>query len=166
MVIEIKLSKRSKINAGKYVAVIDDKYAELALLNWTYSARGRDKNKIYPHREVNRKTISLHRVIAEQMFGEIPAGMEVDHIDGNTLNCLESNLRLATVGQNRANAKMHFDNSLGFKGITRRKSGSYFAKLQHNKKRYSEGPFKTAEEAHQAYCAMADRIHEEYANHG
>jgi hypothetical protein len=45
-----------------------------------------------------KKTIRLHRMVTQA-----PAGMDVDHIDGNRLNNTASNLRICTRAQNLSN---------------------------------------------------------------
>lgn len=47
-----------------------------------------------------RKTAYRHRLVAEAFLGPIPDGMEVDHLDGNPLNCRLSNLCIKTPSAN------------------------------------------------------------------
>ena len=47
-------------------------------------------------REGKRKRFYLHRLVYMAFFGEIPKGMECDHIDSVKTNCSVSNLRLAS----------------------------------------------------------------------
>ena len=47
-------------------------------------------------RSGNRKRFYLHRLVYMAFFGDIPKGMEVDHIDNDRANCCVSNLRLAS----------------------------------------------------------------------
>ena len=47
-------------------------------------------------REGKRKRFYLHRLVYMAFFGEIPKGMECDHIDSQKTNCSASNLRLAS----------------------------------------------------------------------
>jgi hypothetical protein len=49
------------------------------------------------------KTHAVHRVIWQMFNGDIPDGMQIDHIDGNPLNNKIENLRLATPRQNSLN---------------------------------------------------------------
>ncbi len=49
-----------------------------------------------------RKTLSVHRMIAECYLGPIPKNKEVDHIDGNPSNNHVSNLQYLTREENMA----------------------------------------------------------------
>jgi hypothetical protein len=166
MVIEIPLSKTGK-HAGKFFAKVDEEDRELAELNWTVRASNRTQ---YARRTVSSKPyrdVSLHVEIAIRMFGEIPEGMEVDHIDNDGLNCCRSNIRLAKPFQNRANTRRYKNNTSGFKGVSfNTKVGRYTAAIQSNRKFKRLGYFDTKEEAYEAYCKAADELHEEFANHG
>ena len=58
------------------------------------------------------KTVLLHRYIMND-----PKGMIVDHIDGNPLNNLKSNLRVCTVEENSQNRAKNKNNTSGHKGV-------------------------------------------------
>lgn len=53
--------------------------------------------------EGNKKVFYLHRLIWEAFYGEIPAGMEIDHKDTNKANCQLSNLRMLSHSDNCKN---------------------------------------------------------------
>lgn len=50
-----------------------------------------------------KKNLSAHRMVYESIFGLIPNGYEIDHIDGNKLNNNIDNLRLCTSRENKHN---------------------------------------------------------------
>jgi len=90
------------------------------------------------HKETGYRVISigegfqeqLHRVVYMVVHGPIPEGMLVDHKDRNPRNCIPSNLRLATIGENAQNTKTRSDNKLGHKGISKCKTtGMYRAEI-------------------------------------
>lgn len=100
-----------------------------------------------------------HRIIWEMFNGDIPEGMLVDHIDGDTLNNRIENLRLATRTQNNANSKGHGNYP---KGVV--KVGSkYRARITHRGKTISLGTFDTVDEAKQAYDIKAQEFHGTFA---
>lgn len=61
---------------------------------------GYRKIKIYPDGSKNRVSFWVNRLVYQAFRGPIPAGMEVDHIDGNRLNNHIENLSLVTHKQN------------------------------------------------------------------
>lgn len=70
-----------------------------------------------------RVTYTLQNVVWEMLYGPTPAGLTVDHIDHDGLNCLADNLRLATRAQQCANQKKRRTHgetppSSPFKGLT------------------------------------------------
>lgn len=63
--------------------------------------------------------VYLHRWIWEQVFGPIPAGWQIDHINGvRTDNRLE-NLRCVPQAAQMRNRKKRDDNSSGVQGVSR-----------------------------------------------
>lgn len=64
-------------------------------------------------RDGRQHSLYLHRFIMGDR-----EGFEIDHIDGNGLNCSKSNMRYATKAQNAQNQKLKKSNSSGIKGVT------------------------------------------------
>jgi len=98
-----------------------------------------------------RITIAMHRLI----LGVTDSQVLVDHVDGNGLNNVRLNLRRATKSQNAANAHVK---SGRFKGVRKRKSGRWAARIVVRSRWITIGTFSTAEDAARAYDAAA-RIH-------
>lgn len=98
-------------------------------------------------------TILMHRLIIDA-----PRGVQVDHINRNGLDNRRVNLRLATPGQNNANAKIRSDNTSGYKGVcwshSRGKIG-WYASIHLDGKQRGLGLFDDPWEAAQAYNAAA-----------
>jgi len=92
-----------------------------------------------------------------------PKGLEVDHINGNTLDNRKCNLRLVTSQQNKFNTKKRGDLSLP-KGVHRH-GNNYRAAITHNYTRYNLGTYPTVERAEAAYKAKAEAFQKEYAFH-
>jgi hypothetical protein len=113
----------------------------------------------------NTKSVPAHRLIWLWHWGELPRS--IDHINRiKTDNRLE-NLRPATPLQQNANKPMDPRNTVGFKGVQYEKErGTYRARITYKGKRRQIGRFKTAEEAHAAYCAAAKELFGDYACSG
>lgn len=99
----------------------------------------------------NRKLgISLHQFI----FGKPPGGLEVDHIDGNKLDCRRKNLRFCTRSQNQANSRKRAGTPSRFKGVT--PSGtSWRAQIQFQNRKVMIGSWVSERVAAQAYDVVA-----------
>ncbi|WP_394118276.1 HNH endonuclease [Xanthobacter lutulentifluminis] len=103
--------------------------------------------------------IGAHRLAWVYMFGGIPTGLEVDHIDGDPSNNRISNLRLATSTQQKMNKRVQANNRSGLKGAFYhecRRGKKWRSQIKANGRVVFLGYFHTAEEAHAKY-AMACR---------
>lgn len=102
----------------------------------------------------------FHRVIAGAVDG-----LQVDHINGNSLDNRKSNLRLCTRTQNLHNTKVRKDKKLDLpKGVYKHRS-SYRAKITVHKQVMYLGTFSTPEEADLAYKRAAEKYFGEFAAH-
>lgn len=142
-----------------FVAAID--FADIDLLagrNW--SALVSPKRKaVYACRVERGRMLLLHREVANA-----DAGSEIDHRDGDGLNCRRHNLRVCTRGQNVCNAPLRRDNRSGLKGaLWDTRSGKWRAEISINGRRKHLGLFATPEEAHAAYSAAALANYGEFA---
>ena len=113
---------------------------------------------------IDRKRYVAHRIAWLLQTEKDPAGLLIDHIDGNPHNNAFANLRLATSGQNQCNQKTRNDNTSGLKGVSWSKERQKWqAGIQVNGKRIALGRFNTKEEAYAAYCKAARKLHGEFA---
>ena len=106
-----------------------------------------------------------HRIIYALIHGKDPLDRLVDHIDGNGLNNVEGNLRIATHVQNSCNSKKPSSNTKGFKGVFPRKD-RWRAKVTFKGKPYLFGSHATPEEAHAAYVVGSKQLHGEFHHPG
>lgn len=106
------------------------------------------------------KKVPAHRLIWLMHFGPIPAGMSIDHIDGNKTNNRLDNLRVCTPSANQRNKAMQRNNKTGEVGIHPHRGGFKVKAAGAH-----VGWFKTIEKATAARDAFwqANGFH---ANHG
>ena len=97
-------------------------------------------------------------------------GVKVDHVDGDSLNNLRTNLRIATNAQNMHNRKVSKNNKIGFKGVyekghclTGAPTGRYAATLRVDGRTEHVGYFGSPEEAARAYDRRAIEVRGEFA---
>lgn len=88
-----------------------------------------------------KKLCQVHRLVYESFIGEIPEGMEIDHIDRNPSNNHLSNLRLVTRRGNMYNTKCNKE----FPNVVSEK-GKYRVAFSCKSKK-SFGTYETIEEA-------------------
>lgn len=89
-----------------------------------------------------------------------PKGKQVDHINGDKLDCRRLNMRICTASENMQNQKTW--SKSGYKGVNR--NGKYWqANIHKDKKRYFLGNFKTINEAINAYNKKAIALYGELA---
>lgn len=98
--------------------------------------------------------IRMHRLIME-----VAPGVEVDHINGDTLDNRRCNLRVATRLEQSRNTGMRKNNSTGYKGVSYiEKLGKFRAYIVVNRKQIHLGLFVKAEEAAAAYEKSAAEL--------
>lgn len=146
-----------QLTQGK-VALIDDE--DISLVS-QHKWRVLKRTYARAHCLVDGKytSILLHRLIMNA-----PPGMEVDHIDGDGLNCVRSNMRLATRSQNiRNSGKKQFrvgaSPGSAFKGVSWHKATrKWVARIMYEGKRTSLGYFSSEVDAAITYDIAAKRF--------
>ena len=141
------------LSRGQY-SCIDSvvlRYAEL----WNWQAAYYPTVKgFYMQRRGN---VRLHRELLNA-----PKGVDVDHINGNTLDNRIANLRLASRSENCRNQGKRRNNTSGFKGVSKHGT-KWQAYISTPKGRLFLGTFDTPEDANEAYQAAARKYHGEFA---
>ena len=113
------------------------------------------RNGKYLRIRLDGKGYLFHRIVWIYMNGEIPEGMNIDHIDNDPLNNRIDNLRLATHHENMWNRP----HARGY----RFKDGSYQVSLVHKGEYMYLGSYKTKEEAKSVYKKKALELRGEFA---
>lgn len=107
-----------------------------------------------------KQSVRMHNVV----FGHIPHGYVVDHINGNSLDNRRSNLRLATYHQNNCNSKRPRNNKSGVKGVSWvERDKRWRASIGVKGKSVYLGYFVNIEDAALAYERAAKRYHGHFA---
>ncbi len=153
MVREIPLTR------GLVALVGDEDFGVLNQFNWhanpgekTFYAKRKTSSQPYTN-------VHMHH----QVLG-VSAIQRVDHIDGNGLNNVRSNLRVATHGENARNVKIQKRNRSGFKGVSwETRSNRWKAAIQADKRCIFIGLFRCPEQAAHAYDAKAREVHGAFA---
>ena len=144
-----------------YETIVDDEdYEELSKYKWHVGGvKGYTK---YAQRKIRingkRTSISMHVVILAS-----PLGFEVDHKDGNGLNNTKENLRSVKHSDNCKNRKKRKDSTQTFKGIRKRKNGTWRARIYSNGNKIIIGSFQNEFDAASAYDRAAIKYHGEFA---
>lgn len=126
--------------------------------------------KDYARITVDGKTYPSHRLAWLYMTGDlVPAGLEIDHIDGDKLNNVWSNLRLASRSENGFNKGLTKLNTSGIKGLSKRDTRYWRAQLNVNSKTLFKHFPQTEEGKISSYKWLEEvraKFHGEFANNG
>lgn len=168
-------NKRNDLTA-EYIRSILDYDPETGIFIWKFRNNSPHFNSIihfgkragcetcgYRRIKINKKVYSEHRIAWLHFYGVWPN--EIDHINTNGADNKIKNLREATSAQNNANRRVHKNNRSGFKGVgyyPRYKEKKFRACIQHHGKEIYLGYFKSAEEAHAAYCDASKKYHGDF----
>ncbi len=174
------------LSRGKYALVDDEDYKYLN--QWKWSILKAHNNNHYAFRRIYfqkgekgyrmgkvRKSIYLHRFIMNASKSK-----QVDHVNGDGLDCRKKNLRTVTNIQNSYNQSVRKDNRSGYKGVKMtiaisharpnstinkkiKKPILWRAQITAKKVRYYLGAFSSGQEAAKAYDEAAKRLHGRFA---
>ncbi len=109
------------------VALVDaEDIARVGRYNWSVTKTAHTAYAL--RRAGDGKPIYLHRFILSEASGLLP-GIEIDHANGDGLDCRRSNLRTTTHQRNAQNRNATQKRTLSrFKGVTRRRNGRWAAR--------------------------------------
>lgn len=107
-------------------------------------------NKVTGYLSINCDNMSflVHRLVWIYMYGDIPVGMYIDHVDNDKLNNRIENLRLCTKLQNKQNSSVSEKSKSGIKGVYWiEKLGKYLVCVGLNGKMIKVGYYTNKEDA-------------------
>lgn len=143
------------------VTIIDAEDLELVSQWKWFASRGGNTDYALRKKRIDgrQQTVVLHRVLLNA-----PAGMHVDHINGNGLDNRRENLRLCTRRENRRNSQRQAGSVSQFKGVSKRQGRpkAWVAKIYVGEKQYTQC-FFTELEAAKRYDEMAREHFGEFA---
>jgi hypothetical protein len=114
--------------------------------------------------KINNKRYYCHRLVWMYHNGDIPIGIQIDHINRVKDDNRIENLRLATSLNNSCNSTKRINNKSGYKGVSWSKVGKkWLAQVSHNYEKIYLGYFDTPELAHAAYVDAATKLHKDFA---
>lgn len=127
------------------------------------SKRGGSSNgKYYWHVKIDTAPIKRSHIIFLFATGKWPE-LQIDHINGDSLDDRFENLREVTPTQNAWNHKKRAKKSDCPMGVRRLKSGRYLARIACNKQMFQFGPFETQDEASAIYQRKRKEMFGDYA---
>ena len=142
-----------KLNRGLVALVDEEDLPRLSSRKWRALTMHKQERYTYAISSDSRST-PMARFITNA-----PAGMVVDHINGNRLDNRKANLRVCTHAQNMRNRALAGGR---WKGLCKDR-GRWRVVVVVDRKRHRIGTFDTQEEAARAYDAAALRLHGEFA---
>lgn len=117
-------------------------YEECKKYRWRISQK---RNKYYVVSGQTPNLIYMHQLILDK---STDPNLEIDHIDGNSLNNKRDNLRFLSKSDNARFVSVRIDNQIGIRGVSYSKNNkSYVVDLTYNKIRFYFKNWKTLEEA-------------------
>lgn len=141
-------------------------YLYRKLKNGTIRQVGTLVNNGYLMAVAQKQLYLVHRIIWTMVYGPIPDGLYVDHINGDPLDNRIGNMRLCEHQQNCVNKRLNKSNTTGYRGVSWvAKRGCYWARIKHDGEEVFLGSYATAEEANDVYRAVSEFLYGDFASH-
>jgi hypothetical protein len=149
--------KEIQLTQGKVALVDDEDFERLDKFKWHYNAKG-DARRNGPRGKGKREVILMHRIILDA-----PRGLEVDHINRDTLDNRKCNLRLCNRVENCRNKTKQSNNKSGYKGVSWHTDGKWQVQICISGQRLHLGRYDCKHEAARIYNKAAIEYHGEFA---
>ena len=111
---------------------------------------------------INGVRYYAHRLAWLYMNGSWPRG-QIDHINCKRDDNRWSNIREASVSQNKCNKPVRSDNRLGIKGVMKLPYGSYRVRVKYEGEIVHDKVYSTIGEAKKAHAIACGKHHGEFA---
>lgn len=149
-----------RLSNGMYTCVDADAFAWVSVERKWNATANRGGGRAYASGKLHGVHAYMHRLICKA-----PSGVEVDHINGKSLDNRSSNLRLCSRAQNCMNHPGWGNRKNGLpKGVRLSRSGSRYVATITNGRAYRYiGTFSSAIEAKAAYDAEAQKVFGDFA---
>lgn len=146
-----------QLTQNKMCIVDNADYDLLSKYKWNY-------HQGYPSRN---KRVSVNKRITWRIYNELlgkQIGMDIDHINGNTLDNRRCNLRICRHAQNSYNQILPKNNTSGYKGVTwYKRYNKWLAQTLVDGKRKNLGYFNNKLDAAKAYNEAAIKYFGKFA---
>jgi hypothetical protein len=158
------MTKIIELTQGQVALVSDHRFEELNQYKW-HAWWSEQTQSYYARRNVKLpdgsvRVIGMHR----QIMGD-PTGKIVDHINHDTLNNTDENLRAVTRAESMWNTRAHRDGRLGMKNITTFPNGRYGVQIMAKGERHQRS-FRDLAEAIAYRDCMRDKLHGRFSYAG
>lgn len=136
------------------------------LMQWFWCVRRDKQGKYYATRGAKPRDGERIKTDLHQALLQVEKPLEIDHVNGNTLDNRRSNLRPANRIQQTRNRSIYRNSTTRCKGVSidkRKKSNPFIAYIQVDKRRIRLGAFPTLEAANAIRLAAEQKYFGEYA---
>lgn len=155
------------LSQGKFALIDQEDFERVGQYKWSAlcPAPNRVKKRWYGVRNEYENGKAVRHFYLHRFIMNAPKGVEVDHKNGDGLDCRKSNLRLATRSQNAANIPRKRTSQSPYKGVRRmNKSNYWYVDITKNGVNKLVYGFSNPEEAAREYDRLALELHGEFAN--
>lgn len=146
-------AKWISLTQNKFALVDDLDFDLISKFNWcSIRVRSNMRGEVFYAKRTDAP-IYLHRFIMSPLSKD-----EVDHINGNTLDCRRSNLTICNRSGNGQNRLVTVGKKSGYKGVHSSPSGRWVVRYMHNGKEEYGGTFTDILEAAECYDDLVRRF--------